>query len=60
MSGADLAMADLRSADLTGAEELTQGQLEPALGDETTKLPKALHPPPSWTQGEDGQTEGKE
>ena len=56
---ANLAGADLSGADLSGTIEITQEQLELAVGDATTKLPEGLYPPTSWTQG-DGQTEGEE
>lgn len=46
--GADLRGADLRGADLTGAIYLTQAQLEPALGDEATKISPPLAPPATW------------
>jgi len=57
---ANLGEANLMEADLRAAMRLTQEQLEQAIGDENTKLPEGLHPPASWTLGQDGQTGGKE
>lgn len=53
LAGADLDHAVLRGANLTGAnlsaaKNLTQDQLETALGDPTTRLPRHLQPPASW------------
>ncbi|EQB86324.1 uncharacterized protein YjbI with pentapeptide repeats [Clostridium punense] len=53
LSGADLIGADLRNADLRGANLtncifLTQGQINSAKGDLTTKLPYTLITPLSW------------
>jgi uncharacterized protein YjbI with pentapeptide repeats len=46
LSGADLREADLSGANLTGADlsraRLTHKQLEPATGDENTRLPPGL------------------
>ncbi len=50
---ADFACADLRMADLRGATGLTQGQLEEADGDESTRLPQGLERPGAWTRGKD-------
>jgi hypothetical protein len=36
-------------ANLTGAESLTQAQLDAAYGDAATRLPAGLQPPASWT-----------
>jgi len=62
LRGADLIIvplsgADLRGANLSGAEGLTQGQLDDACGDEKTKLdppedralPSRLGHRPRWT-----------
>src|SRR5215208_2243104 len=46
---AHLEGADLRGAHLEGARFLTEEQIEQAIGDETTKLPKRLKHPSSWT-----------
>src|ERR687893_816962 len=47
LSGADLSGADLSGADLSTAS-LTQEELEPATGDEHTRLPADLNPPAHW------------
>jgi hypothetical protein len=47
--GADFRDADLRGADLTGALFLTQGQVNAARGDSSTKIPPALIRPTHWT-----------
>ena len=57
---ADLANADLERADLTGVRDLTQEQLEQAIGDATTKLPEGFTSPASWTTSADGQADGDE
>jgi uncharacterized protein YjbI with pentapeptide repeats len=46
VSNARLDRADLRGADLVGATGLSQQQLDLACGDETTKIPDPLKPPP--------------
>lgn len=46
--GADLRDADLRGANLTNCIFLTQGQINSAKGDLTTKLPEALLVPTHW------------
>ena len=60
LEGANLREANLREANLRGAKKLVQEQLEQAIGDETTKLPKGLHTPASWTLGQGGQAEEDE
>jgi uncharacterized protein YjbI with pentapeptide repeats len=65
LSGTNLKDADLSGALLIGAElwetvNLTQEQIEQAFGDKNTQLPKGFYLPESWTQGEDGQGEGKQ
>jgi uncharacterized protein YjbI with pentapeptide repeats len=50
MWGANLNGAHLNEADLTGAEGLTQEQVDEADGDRNTKLPKGLNRPSSWPQ----------
>ena len=47
LSGANLSGADLSGADLSTAS-LTQEELEPATGDENTRLPADLNPPAHW------------
>jgi uncharacterized protein YjbI with pentapeptide repeats len=47
--GADLRAADVRGADLSRCLFLTQPQVTAALGDDTTRLPAAVFPPPHWT-----------
>ena len=56
LSDVELYLADLRGADLSQALGLVQAQLEETCGDDTTKLPAGLAPPPSWpcaSAGED-------
>jgi hypothetical protein len=69
LSGADLMWADLSEADLSkailagatlsGADlstaSLTQEELEPATGDENTRLPPDLNPPAHWGAKTDEQ-----
>ncbi len=55
LAGADLAHAKLDSADLTGANlalarNLTQEQINSAIGDPTTHLPAYLSMPSAWLQ----------
>jgi hypothetical protein len=38
----------LHGADLTGAQDLTQAQVEAASGDTATRLPPGLERPASW------------
>jgi pentapeptide repeat protein len=47
LRGASLRGADLRGANLQGVRHLTQEQVNQACGDEHTKLPVGLTPPPS-------------
>lgn len=62
LSGADLGFsagdstlsADLSSADLAGAEGLTQEQVDAARGNEATKLPQGLSRPASWISSDAG------
>jgi len=58
LSGADLIGADLRltansvrGADLSKTKNLTQEQINEAIGDEHTKLPDHLQPPAHWNKG---------
>jgi uncharacterized protein YjbI with pentapeptide repeats len=46
--GADLREADLRGADLSGALFLSQAQLNAALGDPRTRLPRTVARPSHW------------
>ncbi len=46
LRGAELTRADLRGADLRDARNVTQRQIDPAITDETTKLPPNLLPNP--------------
>jgi hypothetical protein len=57
LTGADLTEADLSGAILSGATlsgadlstaSLTREELEPATGDENTRLPPELDPPAHW------------
>jgi len=59
LSGADLSHtvfddAVLAGADLATAKHLTQEQIERAMGDETTRLPRHLVHPVSWLHPADG------
>jgi len=45
---ADLSRADLQGADLRDALNLTQEQINAAMGDGSTRLPSDLHMPESW------------
>src|ERR671911_294271 len=47
LSGTNLSEANLTRADLTDAS-LTEEELEPATGDENTRLPAELNPPAHW------------
>ena len=62
LSGADLSEAILVGATLSGADlstaGLTQEELEPATGDENTRLPPDLKPPAHWNVKTDEQNEG--
>jgi uncharacterized protein YjbI with pentapeptide repeats len=59
LTGADLREADLSGAYLSGADlstaSLTQEELEPATGDESTRLPAELNPPAHWGAKTDEQ-----
>src|SRR5919112_130995 len=64
LTGADLTQADLSGADLSGADlsgadlstaSLTQKEVEPAIGDENTRLPAELNPPAHWGVGTEEQ-----
>ena len=55
LTDADLSMAQLDGADLSHAQGLTQKQVDAALGNAATKLPKDLAIPQHWTH----QTEPK-
>jgi hypothetical protein len=48
LGDASLHLVDFSGADLSGAQGLTQEQLEEAHGDESTKLPTYLKAPASW------------
>jgi hypothetical protein len=54
---ADLSGADVRGADLRQVRNLTQGQVDVAVGDKTTKLTedKDLHRPETWSKGVNDQ-----
>jgi hypothetical protein len=60
LRGAKLQGADLRGADLRGALNLTQAQIEDALGNKDTKLPEGLQRPAEWSKGSADQTHGDE
>jgi len=47
---ANLHIANLQGANLRGAVDLTQGQIEDALGNKGTGLPEDLHEPPAWSK----------
>jgi len=48
LNGADLRGANLRGADLRQANNLTQEQVDAALGNSATQLPENLHMPEKW------------
>jgi uncharacterized protein YjbI with pentapeptide repeats len=52
LSGAKLfsLKPDLQNANLSKTTNLTQKQIEQAIGNEQTKLPEHLKPPASWSQ----------
>jgi len=58
LSFAALSGANLSGTVLSGAEDLTQEQLEEANGDESTRLPSDLKPPSHWIGKTAEQTEG--
>ena len=49
---ADLRGADLQDADLRGARDLTQEQLNAAIGDDSTVLPAGLTRPAHWSKAQ--------
>jgi uncharacterized protein YjbI with pentapeptide repeats len=53
----DLQGADLREANLSDAIDLTQAQIDQALGDRDTVLPNHLHHPVHWPEGNDAERE---
>lgn len=60
LQGAKLQGAKLQGADLRGALNLTQAQIEDALGNKDTKLPEGLQRPAEWSTGSADQTHGDE
>lgn len=46
--GADMRDADIRGANLSDCIFITQSQINTAIGDSSTKLPKILNRPPYW------------
>jgi len=60
LSSADLRIAKLGGgADLRGARNLTQAQIEQARVDQTTKLPRDIKPPKSWDNSRVTQSNGE-
>ena len=53
---ADLQAARLQGANLQGALNLTQEQINEALGDENTQLPVHLQRPKHWIRGDPGES----
>ncbi len=51
--GADLRDADFRGADLSKSFFLTQGQINTAKGDLSTKLPPFINRPAHWCMDEE-------
>ncbi len=51
LRGANLEDADIRGADLRGTKGLAPYQLEAAIGNGDTRLPKHIEQPSSWKQG---------
>ena len=60
LEGANLRGANLEGADLRGARNLTQAQIEEALGNKDTRLPEGLQRPAEWSKGSADQTHGDE
>lgn len=58
LQGANLQEADLRRANLEGAKGLAQPDIEKAIGDENTVLPRGLTTPTSWTSRSDERADG--
>jgi len=54
---ANLREADLRGADLSGARNVTQAQLQETVGNEGTRLPSDREPPAHWGVKTDEQAE---
>jgi len=52
---ADLRGAYLQDADLRGAIDLTQPQIEDALGNKDTRVPENLHEPATWSRSSEEQ-----
>ncbi len=52
LNKANLSNADLSDADLSGAKNLTQEQIDKAVGDDRTKLPDHLQHPAHWSKGD--------
>src|SRR5215204_4818993 len=52
LGDAILSGANLSGAALSGAKQLTQEQVDSAIGDNTTKLPDHLHYPEHWSKSE--------
>ncbi len=48
----DLESARLLFADLSGAVNLTQGQIDKACGNAATKLPEGMHRPKHWLEAD--------
>ncbi len=48
LDGADFREVDLSGTDLTNARDVTQQQINSAIGDSRTRLPKNMHAPDSW------------
>jgi uncharacterized protein YjbI with pentapeptide repeats len=48
LNGASLARADITGTDLSGALNLTQAQINEAVGSDDTKLPEGLGRPEHW------------
>jgi uncharacterized protein YjbI with pentapeptide repeats len=48
--------ADLRGADLRGINDLTEEQINEAIGDEHTKLPDHLQHPAHWSEGDEQES----
>jgi hypothetical protein len=60
LRGANLQGANLQGAYLKSAVNLTQAQIQYALGDENTRLPEGLQRPAEWSKGTADQTHGDE
>jgi uncharacterized protein YjbI with pentapeptide repeats len=60
LEGANLRNTNLRNTDLRQTRDVTQEQIDQAIGDETTQLPQGLTRPARWLDRKDRQTNENE